>query len=93
MKGLQPAYYASVVENRFKGAFEGLYTAGPVEKNQKTAEEKLLCLHRQVFKVVKIAGCQVRTCTRKSLEKSFKHTQELQKQEVFSSNHSCITKY
>lgn len=64
------------------------------KKNQKTAEEKLLCLHRQVFKVVKIAGCQVRTHTRKSLEKAFKQTQELQKQEdIFSPNHSCITKY
>ena len=60
---------------------------GPWKKNHKTAEEKLLCLYRQVFKVVKIAVCQVRTCTRKRLEKAFKHTQELQKQEgeIFSS--------
>lgn len=58
----------------FKGVFECLYTAGLVEKNN-TAEEKLLCLYRQVFKVVKIAECQVRTCTKKKVGESFQaHT-------------------
>lgn len=45
-------------------------------KKNNTTEEKLLCLYRQVFKVVKIARCQVRTCQRKKLEKAFKYTHE-----------------
>lgn len=57
----------------FKGVFECLYTAGLVEKNN-TAEEKLLCLYRQVFKVVKIAECQVRTCTKKKSWRKFSST-------------------
>lgn len=32
MKGLQPAYFASVVENGFQRGFESLYTAGLMEK-------------------------------------------------------------
>lgn len=46
-----------------------------MEKNN-TTEEKPLCLYRQVFKVVKIASCHVRTRQRKKLEKAFKYTHE-----------------
>ena len=35
-----------------------------------------MSVYRQVFKVVKIARCQVRTCQRKKLEKTFKYTHE-----------------
>lgn len=71
MKASQTAYYASVVENRFQRSF---WTpihcwARGRKKDCKTAEENLLCLYRQAFNVVKIAVCQVRTCTRKRLEK------------------------
>lgn len=51
--------------------FLNAYTLlSPWKKNHKTAEETLLCLYGQVFKVVKIAGCQVRTRTRKKIGES-----------------------